>query len=311
MQNSETARASVPPSSSTQNVLLAALAAAAASVLLWQLGSGHTAASRRFADRPEFDVWTWTIAAEVGAAVAVGVATWPTFRVIGQATGRRAIIRGIISLLAAGLLIMFVPRAVTTSGDFPLWLHFARVTVATLVVGIFVSPSFLGLVLVQTRLHALAQEAPIEVAAERGGHVVVELLWLRAALQRFLVSFAVVISGAVLAAGALRNALLADGAPAENLPVVSILSYGGFFTVLSALIFVPAYLTWQEQVFDLRDQLYPVPRNGLQPHDWYQARSDFDVLLSARSSAGSRLATAFGILAPLAGGLVAALIPTS
>src|SRR6266540_4604268 len=41
------------------------------------LGSGHTAASRRFAARPEFDVWTWAYAAYAAAAAAVGLATLP------------------------------------------------------------------------------------------------------------------------------------------------------------------------------------------------------------------------------------------
>lgn len=175
----------------------------------------------------------------------------------------------------------------------------------------FILPSFVGVLLVQMRMSTLERETPIEVAAEMAGRVVVELLWLRAALQRSLVGFAVVISGAVLTAGALRSALIANGASAKDVPVVSILTFGGFPTVLIALIFVPAYVGWQERVIDLRDQLYPVPKDGLPPHDWYQARSDFDTLLTARSSAGSVLAATFGILAPLAGSLVTALIPVS
>ncbi len=149
------------------------------------------------------------------------------------------------------------------------------------------------------------------MAAERAGGVVVELLWLRAALQRFLVSFGVLISSGVLATGALRGALLADGVSADVIPGISLLTYGAFFTALAALIFVPAYVAWQGQVVDLKDNLYPVPENGLPSRDWHQARSDFDNLLSARSSAGSVFAAAFGVLAPLAGGLVTALIPTS
>lgn len=305
-----TGDSSIPSSGSGRASLLAALALAGTTMLLLWLGSGHTAASLRFAGHPEFGVWTWVFAVEVAAAAVVGIGTLPAFRLLGQATGRRAVIRAVGIWLVVGLLITMFGSAPLASHS-PLWLHFARVTIATVVVGIFITPSFVGLLLMQTRLSALGREIPSEVASDRAGRVVVELLWLRATMQRFLVSFAVVISGAVLAAGALRGALLADGAPAEDLPVVAVLIYGGFFTVLSALIFVPAYVAWQERVVDLRDQLHPVPENGLPPHDWYQARSDFDTLLSAHSGAGSVLTAAFGILAPLAGSLVTTLIPTS
>jgi hypothetical protein len=56
---------------------------------------------------------------------------------------------------------------------------------------------------------------------------IVELLWLRAAMRRFLSTFALVVSGAILAAGALRLALLANGQPPQSLPVLDILTYGG------------------------------------------------------------------------------------
>jgi hypothetical protein len=300
---------SIPPSGSGRASLIAALALAATTLLLLRLGSGHTAESQRFAALPEFRVWTWAYAAYAAAAAAVGLATLPAFRLLGQAAGRPATIWAVAAWAVVGLLItIFGPRALPAHS--PLWLQSERVTAANLVCGIFVTPSFAGLLLVQTRLSALRRETPSRVAADRAGGVVVELLWLRAALQRFLVSFGVLISSGLLATGALRGALLADGVSADVIPGISLLTYGAFFTALAALIFVPAYVAWQGQVVHLKDNLYPVPENGLPSRDWHQARSDFDNLLSARSSAGSVFAAAFGVLAPLAGGLVTALIPT-
>jgi hypothetical protein len=307
----ETAPSSVPPLGSGRASLFAALAAVGGSVLLMRWGCGHTEASQRFADLPEFDVWIWVLAAEVAAAAAAGVAMWPAFHRLAEATGRPAVFRAVAAFLAVGLLVMFGPRALPSGGESPLWLHFERVALFTIVGGILVSPSFLGLMLVQARLSALDRKMPIAVEEGRAGRVVIELAWLRVAMQRFLVSFALVISGAVLTAGALRGALIANGSPAGDLPVSRILTYGGSFTLLSSLAFVPAYVAWQERVRHLRDRLLPIPRNGLPPPDWHQARSDFDALLSAQASAGSIIAAAFSILAPLAGGLVAALIPTS
>lgn len=280
-------------------------------MLLLRLGSGHTAVSQHFADLPQFSVWAQVLTVEVAASAAAAVAMWPAFLLLCQATGRRPVLLAMVAWLAVGLLTRFAGSGpLTGPGYLPLWLLPERITVATAVTGVLLSPSVLGLMLVQSRLSALGQQVPAMLVDERADRIVVELLWLRAALQRFLISLAVVISGAVLAAGALRNAFLASGAPARNYPVAGILTYGGFFTMLTALIFVPAYVAWQQRVADLRDRLYPVPGDGLAPHTWYEARSDLETLLPARPGAASVLAAAFAILAPLAGSLVSALIPT-
>lgn len=271
-----------------------------------RLGSGHTADSRTFSDRPQFDVWVAVLAVVLGAAAALFVANWPAVRMLGEVAGRRAVIGALAAWLAVGLVLMSGPRTWSAHAD--LWLVGVRLAVVNAAVGILLTPSFVGLALAQTRLSALRQDIPGTVASGSAGVLIIELLWLRAALQRFLVSFAIVISGALLAAGALRAVLLADGVPERELPVVAVLAYGGIFTAATALIFVPVYVAWQERVVGLRDQLHPVPENGLPPHEWYQARSDFDSVLSARPSAGAVLTAAFGILAPLAGSVVSSLL---
>lgn len=80
-------------------------------------------------------------------------------------------------------------------------------------------------------------------------------------------------------------------------------------TALTALIFVPAYVAWQERVSDLRDTLHPVPEDGRPTHDWIQSRDDLDTLLVARASGGRVLVTAFGVLAPLTASVVSGLLP--
>jgi hypothetical protein len=47
----------------------------AATVLLFRIGSGHTLQRRSFVERPEFAVWMWLYAIEVGAAAAFGLVT--------------------------------------------------------------------------------------------------------------------------------------------------------------------------------------------------------------------------------------------
>jgi hypothetical protein len=278
-------------------------------MLLLRLESGHTQASARFVDSPEFDIWTAVVTALLAAAAAIGVAAWPAFRVLARATGWRAVV-GVLGIwLAVGVVGAAGPRGLGEEAS--LWGARVRIGVVTLAVGVLIIPVFFGLVLAQTRLRTLQRGILTEVAEGRAGSVVIELLWLRTALLRFLTGFAVIVTGATLAAGALRAVVLADGLAPEKVPGAEVLAYGGFLTALSALIFVPAYLAWQNAVASLRDQLFPFPANGMPSHDWSQSRSDFDMMLSARSSAGSVFTAAFGILAPLAGSLLAAWIPTS
>ncbi len=109
---------------------------------------------------------------------------------------------------------------------------------------------------------------------------------------------------------ALRLAVLAFD-PAVNVPILRLLTFGGVNTALIALIFVPAYVAWQERVSELRDGLHPVPEDGRPAHDWFQARNDFDALLTAKASAGQVLGTAFSLLAPLTATVVSALLAGS
>jgi hypothetical protein len=130
-------------------------------------------------------------------------------------------------------------------------------------------------------------------------------------MLRFLATFATGITVALLGVGALRLAVIAFGVPAKQVPPLRLLTYGGVFTAATALIFLPAYVAWQERVSELRDTLYPVPPDGRPAHDWFQARDDLDALLSARASAGRVLAAAFSVLAPLTATVVSALLSAS
>ena len=299
----------VPSSGSGRASLFAAVAATAATVFLLRIGSGHTAESRGFAGRPEYAVWMWLYALEVGAAAAFGLATWPAFRQLVRAAGRSAAVQAVgVWLVVGALIVIFGPRS---GGHLPLWLGYQRSTAVNLLAGVFITPSVAGLLLVQVRLADLRAHVTAAVDAGLPGHLIADLLWLRSAMQRFLVTFAVLITLGVLALGALRLALLANGASADTVPAIRVLNYGGFLTATTAVLFVPAYVTWQERVFELRDALYPIPPNGTPDHDWHQARADFDTLTSARTSVGTVLTATFSILAPLAGSLVTTLLPVN
>jgi hypothetical protein len=297
------------PAVSGRAVLLVALVSTGATLLLLRLGSGHTPASRRFAALPEFDVWIWLFAAYVGTTAALGTASFPAFQRLSRATGRRAAVRAVAAWPVLGtLVLLFGPRAV---GSIPLWLGDVRTTAALVIAGVFITPPFAGLLLVQTRLSALAGEAASAVNENKAGKLIVELAWLRTAMLRFLTTFAAAITIGLLGVGALRLAVLAFGYPAARVPSLRLLTYGGVFTAIAALIFIPVYVAWQERASGLRDNLHPVPDDGRPAHDWFQARDDLDALLSTRASAGRVLATAFSVLAPLTASVITTLLSAS
>jgi hypothetical protein len=301
------------PAVSGRVVMLITLVSAGATLLLLRLGSGHTPASRSFAALPEFDVWTWLFAAYVGTTAALGTASFPAFQRLSRATGRRAAVRAVAAWPVLGtLVLLFGPRAV---GSIPLWLGDVRTTAAIVIAGVFITPPFAGLLLVQTRLSALAGEvsalageAASAVDKNKAGKLIVELVWLRTAMLRFLTTFAAAITIGLLGVGALRLAVLASGTSAAHVPSLRLLTYGGVFTAIAALIFVPVYVAWQERASGLRDTLHPVPEDGRPAHDWFQARDDLDGLLNTRASAGRVLATAFSVLAPLTASVITALL---
>jgi hypothetical protein len=294
------------PAISGRAPLLAAVSAAAATLLVLQLGSGHTPASHRFAALPQFEVWVWVYAAEVGVAAALGIASFPAFLVLARATGRRATILAVAAWPVLGaLLLSFGPTAVENP---PLWLGTGRTIAINLLAGLFITPSFAGLLLIQPRLAGLASEAAAAVPDGTAGRLIVELAWLRAAMLRFLATFATAITAGLLALGALRDAALAEGTPAVQVPALRLLTYGGVLTAVAALIFVPAYAAWQGSAAEVRDALHPVPEDGRPARDWFQARDDLDGLLESRASAARVLATAFGVLAPLLASVVSALL---
>jgi hypothetical protein len=192
-----------------------------------------------------------------------------------------------------------------------LWGAAARTTAANLIAALFITPAFAGLLLVQTRLSSLARGIASAADDDKAGGLIVELLWLRAAMLRFLATFAAALTSGVLAVGALRLAVLAVGTPPASVPPLRLLTYGGVLTAVIALIFMPAYVAWQARVWELRESLYPVPEDGRPGHDWFQARDDLDGLLAARISVGRVFATAFSVLAPLTASVVTAFLSVS
>lgn len=298
-------REGTPRRGSTMAALLAALGAGVTGILLLTVFTGRSQANQDFVGMPEFYLWVATVTALLGAAAAISVAAWPAFWALFQVTRRTAMFGALGVGVAVVLLLHLLPgfgNEVQISHPIP------RIMAVELAVVVLNVPAFGGLILAGPRLRELRRDTRARVADGRARSVVAELLWLRTAMLRFLAEFAVIVTGATLATAALRAAVIAYGLDAAGFSATDVLAYGGVLTGLSALIFLPAYLAWQDAVAYLRGQLFPLPDSGIPSPEWSQGRSDFDTMMSARTSAASVFAAAFGILAPLASSIATASI---
>jgi MFS family permease len=164
-------------------------------------------------------------------------------------------------------------------------------------------PSLLGILGVQAfaarNLGASIQDFDIERFVE-----------LRDDLNRFLALLGATIGLAVLATGALRNAVLASN-PGAHPPAEIILEYGGFLTLLLAFAYAPANYTLIRLGLRIRDVLLPERPPPKDPGfgEWYATRKNLTELLQVEIGTFQRLQTGVLILSPLLSAALSLAIP--
>jgi hypothetical protein len=131
---------------------------------------------------------------------------------------------------------------------------------------------------------------------------------MRSDLRRFLICTAVIITAIMISIGALRNAL--NAFYESNITPTGILVFGAILAGLLAVISIPVYVTWRASAQALRDDLYPLPRDGRPSKEWYQGRSNLEILLEMRVGTGQRFAVLAGIASPIIISIVSVFIPT-
>jgi hypothetical protein len=182
--------------------------------------------------------------------------------------------------------------------------------VLTLLGVVAAGPAVLGLWLVYARLRrisALLTENPAE--SRQAADVLGDLLDCRRAIGVCLTTMAVIVTTAVVDAGAQRKAFLATGTPAQRFQPEVVLMYGGFFTVVSMALFIPIFVAWRGRCHRFIDAIYPLPADARPSEDWMSGRSRLAQLLGTEQTVAKTLAAAFGILAPLATSVLSVVIP--
>jgi hypothetical protein len=252
--------------------------------------------SRKFVSHEEAKLWMILLALQPAFWAAVTGYAWTMARHYlprrRQELKRIAASVTVIGVLSIGL--SFAARLAGMSFNAPLWGAAWKIQALTAAGGFLVGlPSLLGILGVQAfaarNLGASIQDSDIEGFVE-----------LRDDLNRFLALLGATIGLAVLATGALRNAVLAfnPGAPP---PAEIVLAYGGFLTLLVAFAYAPANHTLIRLGLRIRDVLLPERPPPKDPGfgEWYMTRKNLTELLQLEIGTFQRLQTGILILSPL------------
>jgi hypothetical protein len=252
--------------------------------------------SSQFVSHDEAKLWMILLALQPAFWAAVTGYAWTMARHYlprrRQELKRTAASVTVIGVLSIGL--SFAGPLTGISFHAPLWGARWKLQALSAAAGLLVSlPSLLGIFGVQAsatrHLEASIQDSDIEGFIE-----------LRDDLNRFLALLGATIGLAVLAAGALRNAIRAfnPGAPP---PAEIVLAYGGFLTLLLAFAYAPANYTLIRLGLRIREVLLPERPPPKDPGfgEWYATRKNLTELLQLEIGTFQRLQTGVLILSPL------------
>lgn len=188
--------------------------------------------SRRVLKLPEVQIWIGILAFQMGAwGLVLGPVIWTIQQLRGAARGneRRIAVTG-----GAYLILVLVPAVLPfLSSPHLIQNHVGKVAIASLIGSAIGILGVLAILLVDEAIRRDFAQVPSTDSFAR-------YFELRAHLFRLRFLLGVQIALAMLSAGALRNALIASEKPA--VAPVAVLAYGGYFTMLFALAYVPTYL---------------------------------------------------------------------
>jgi hypothetical protein len=276
----------------------------------------------RFVALPQTQLWLFAIGTQTALMAILIVPAWQMAREVRVERERTAALAG-LGLVAAVIAVFFVISAhVRPDYAFP---HHDLKAYALTGLGVLAcAPAILTIWRVQGGLEKLldgARPRDVEHCEARlrrfdrtqpgdAGNPIAGFLRLRELVHRSLLLVGAVIGGAILGAGALRNAVNAFYGP-KTFPIEYVLLYGVFFTLILTVIYLPTYVRLQsagrwlvEHYVSLCEPTSP---------DWdsrYAKRTQLIQLLQLELSLSGSLQAAAAILAPLATSLLGLLLPS-
>jgi uncharacterized membrane protein len=302
------------------------------------LGIAHLAEAEngsKFTSTSQFKVWS----AMTGAFVAVAVVIFPysvaILRRLRSRFPKDANWPRLIAVYTAFMGLTILVTVVFGSPDTSLVANYDTPRSLFLIIGLVAgAPSIMGIWLIESALARVkdrieeAKEAKAKEAREaketttqkpetRAGpeaQILSDLMLARTKLLALLLAFGSLIGVAVLATGALRQAVLAvktsDGKAAEY-PIEYVLIFGLFYSALLAIIYVPAYFRLQDRSRDYIELVFPLPAKGHYTDEEYKDRDNLGKMLHIDASLQETFQTGLAIIGPLLATLVSVLLPKS
>jgi hypothetical protein len=289
---------------------------------LTHVGVNHAGDIGGFTSTVQFQAWAVTIALQLSLWGLLAPGLWRMQRELWHHLpddAKRPLLVlviagyvGLVAMIAAALRFIphnpFIPAIFSRRTALLVWVGMV-IVVPPIATGMWLIQGVLG------KLNATLQNAPrnqktLELDwATDGRALFAELLDLRRRLQQLLVLGGTVIGAATLATGALRLAVLA-WKPNALFPPDHPVLYGGFFTVVLAFLYGPAYASIQKQGRAILDGCWPLPPTAKPDETWYRDRQTAEAMLGLTISVKDSFQTGAAILAPLVTSLITVLLPT-
>jgi hypothetical protein len=285
---------------------MAGIIAGAALVLSGPVADGR---HQEFVNSQGFLVWSATVCLQMAFLAVVAPPLWRELADLQRATNPSRWL-WLVPVLIAITLLLFIFGFRPDGPDWPLWGHRPKIRILTLLMAVGVGlPAFYGIALVQDRVrrHRPGNLTPADL---------IVAIVARDHLRRYLATAGTVIGLAVLAAGALRRALLLfepTGQAASYLSTANTVLYGAFFTALLLVVYVPAHLTLQRLCVDLLDFHFPLTGMpapaSVEFETWLEGRQRLENLIQVQVTPWQQLQSSLFILAPLLSAVIAGLLP--
>jgi hypothetical protein len=311
------------PATSWRTGLLAGLLGGvgfAVGLALMRIGVGGSPRIRGFTSTLQFQAWVSIIALQTALWGALAPGLWRTssglWRRWREGPGRRGPGLLVVGYIVLVVLIVVALRSIPSSPAIPAAYSSRTLVLLGVAVVVVLPPVAVGMWLLQgvigglgARLAAAPRDrASLEVDWRSTGRpMFADLLGLRVTLRQLLLVAGTVIGTATLASGALRQAVLAS-TPDASFPPERLVLYGGFFTVVLAILYVPAHSALQRQARALVDACWPVPPSAKPDETWYKDRQNAETTLGLNVSVKGSFQTGAAILAPLVASVITVIL---
>jgi hypothetical protein len=266
-------------------------------------GDAWSNAGREFLRRPETLVWLTLLCAQAGIWVVGGLASRRVLAALAAGRSRPVALAGFAMLLLLIGAVIVVPASATPVAT-PLPLHRPKIIAFILLGFAAAAPWILAIWRIGRIARAPTADELAEAVGPPGGHPFDGYLRLRELLGNAVVVLGIIVAGITLTTGALRQVVLKEGG---DFPPSSVLVYGGFFSLLLVLIYVPVQLRIIELGRYLRDAAAPLSPGAPVDDHAFERRAKAETLLQLTAGPVASAQAGLAILAPFVTALVGAL----